>query len=558
VKKSKSRILALMLVIPTLPGCLSLEDKGATEFVGTPVSGEGNFTVELPPPGPALPPPGVAKEPSQPPSEPADLPPEDPLAPEFYFKIDQDADYSDRAYLNMDVATTLPTFMSFKLSANDSCVGGQWESMGDDLKETKVVRDFAPNSLLTYSVTFRDVDGMVTPCYRDSIIHDDRGPSIVFAKYPMGTLEEGATGEISFDVRDISPITSVTCQLNSISKPCLAGANLVNLTEMPSGTYTFQVRATDIHGHTSNESISWNVVNRLRYLTQTVIVKDDRKVDILVVIDNSGSMDYEQKSMASRVRNMLSVLRGFDYRIAVTTTDPRPTFTSGGVRYYGDGDLIPIWGLNNQLWIDSSMNESVAQEALGRTIQRPETGSGSEQGIRSAYRFVEKATAPGQTLNFFRSGANFATLIISDEDESANTDKNDPIKFLELVSSRFSNQKAFSWHSIITRPGDTQCRNTYGAVYGERLAALTDLTGGILGSVCELDYATQVTGIASAIRNLVKVITLSCEPLKTSPIKVTRNGTTYTVPFTVEGVNLKFQQALDPGEYKVEHACLRQ
>lgn len=550
------RILVLMLATLSLTGCLFPEDKGAVEAVATPLPGEGNFTVAPPA---EQPPTNVGnQEPSQPPSQPVVVPPPQPQEPEFFFNIDNGRPYSSQDTLNIFIRTDLPTYFNYKLSANQTCSGGQWELLDETLQTTKLVTNFAKNSLLHYSVIFRDVDGTLSDCMKASIVHDNQGPLILFTKYPVGTLEEGSTGEIIVEVKDISPITSVTCSLNAISKPCLAGTNVVSLTQMPAGTYNFEVKALDIHGFESKSNVTWTVVNRVRYLTHTVNVKDDRKVDILIVIDNSGSMEYEQQSMASRVRNMLAILRGLDYRIAVTTTDPSATRTTNGVRFYGDGDLIPIVGLNGQLWVDSNMNETSAQDLLGRTLQRPETGSGSEQGIRATYRFIEKATAVGQSINFFRDGANFATLVISDEDESANTEKNDPAKLLELISTRFNSQKAYSWHSIVTKPGDTACRNTHGAAYGERYKIITGLTGGILGSVCETDYASQVNGIATEIRNLVKNITLTCEPLSTHPITVTRNGVAFTVPFTVEGVNLKFADTLEPGEYKVNHACLRQ
>lgn len=536
------KLLLLALSISTLPGCfLFPEDKGTVENVGTPVLGEGDFTV--------APPEQVESIPPQPPSA------GDP-AGEFLFSIDDGAPYTHNDQITLFISTTLPTYFYYKVSSNNICDGGVWANLSEDLKAQVVVTNFSKNARNNYSVRFRDVDGTLGECFTASIIHDNEGPDILFTKYPMASLEEGASTEIIVDVKDVSPITSVTCTMNQIVKNCFAGTNTIQLSQLPAGDYTFTVKAADVFGYISTKSVFWTVVNKAKLLTQTVLVKDDRKVDVLVIIDNSGSMAYEQQSMGSRVKNMLSILRGLDYRIAVTTTDPDATRTSAGYVKYGDGDLIPISGQGGKLWIDSAMDETVAQQALSQTLQRPETGSSVEQGIRAAYRFIEKATATGG-IPFFREGANFATLIISDEDESANTEKNDPEKLLQLIASKFDNQKAFSWHSIVTKPGDTDCRSTYGAVWGERYKKITELTGGILGSVCEADYASQVSGIATEIRNLIKNITLTCEPLSISPIKVTRNGVDYTIPYTIEGVNMKFADILEPGEYKIDYACLK-
>lgn len=536
----------------SLSGCLFSEDKGTVE-VGTPVSGEADFTVVTPPgdtntgnndggttPDPDIPPSG--NEGTQ------------TTEPEFTFIINNGAPYTMIDSVQLQFATIFTSFRYMKVSPNDSCTGGTFEPFASE----KTVSDFTKNSNVSYSVIYRDVDGIQTNCFTDSIIHDNKGPDIMFTKYPMQTLEQGQTGEIQFSVTDVSPIAEVKCKLNSIERNCLAGNNLVMLTQMPEGSYTFTVDAKDIHGYASTKSVQWDVVSRAKFLSQNVLIKEDKKVDILIVIDNSGSMAFEQKNMADRVRNMLAILRGFDYRIAVTTTDPNVTKTSNGYKYYGDGELIPIYGQNGALWVESTLDEQIAQNALGRTLQRPETGSGSEQGIRSTYRFVERATTAGGAFShFFRDGANFATLVITDEDESANTDKNDPEKLLALISSKFANQKAYSFHSIITRPDDVACFNGEGASYGHRYKKMSDLTGGVIGSVCEADYAAQVQGVATSIRDLIKQFTLTCAPLPEYPITITKDGVAFTASYTVEGVNLKFNDALTAGNYKIDYACLK-
>jgi hypothetical protein len=286
-------------------------------------------------------------------------------------------------------------------------------------------------------------------------------------------------------------------------------------------------------------------------VAQDVFVDNYKKVDILFVIDNSGSMQYEQQSMAQRTAHFLSVIKGLDYQIGITTTDPWNIAL-------GDGNLIPIKNGNGRFIIDSTQDQVTAQTQLSQTLQRSETGSGSEQGIRAVYRAVEKYSANENTMrSFIRDGAQLAVVLISDEDESDNTVKNDPQNLLKLISSTWNNQKRFSFHSIITRPGDTACRSTYGYSYGERYKIITDLTGGILGNVCEMDYSTQVTGIAEGVRNLLKTLTLQCSPLNGYPITIKKDGVVINPSYTVEGVNLKFSTELDPGKYSLDYTCLK-
>jgi hypothetical protein len=558
MKTTSSLTLRMMLTAVTtlsLQACLVSEDKGTVE-VGTPPGTEADFTVSPPPTGQDT---AGGNSGTGPVLTDPDSPSNDDEGtttnePEFSFSINNGAPYVLIDSVQLQFSTIFSSFNRIKVSNNDNCTGGSFEPYVPTMTAT----NFTRNSRVSYSVIYRDVDGIQTNCFTASIIHDNKGPDILFSKYPLQSIEQGQTGEIQFSVKDVSPIVEVKCKLNSIERACLAGENLVSLTQMPEGSYTFTVDAKDIHGFTSTKSIQWEVVSRARFLSQTVEIKEDKKVDILIVVDNSGSMSFEQNNMASRVRNMLAILRGFDYRIAVTTTDPNTTRKSGGRTFYGDGDLIPIHGQNGALWVDSNLDEQIAQNALGLTLQRPEVGSGSEQGIKATYRFIERATTPGNPLStFFREGANFSTLVISDEDESANTEKNDPEKLLALISSKFNQQKAYSFHSIITKPGDTACFNGEGATYGHRYKKISDLTGGVIGSVCESDYAAQVQGISTSIRDLIKQFTLTCSPLPEFPITIKKNGVTYSGNYTIEGVNLKFTEALPAGQYKIDYACLK-
>jgi len=75
--------------------------------------------------------------------------------------------------------------------------------------------------------------------------------------------------------------------------------------------------------------------------------------------------------------------------------------------------------------------------------------------------------------------------------------------------------------------------------------------------VCEQDYSQQVIGIANGIRNLLKTLTLECEPVIARGISITKDGAPFSVSYSVEGVNLKFVDELSEGQYAVSYACLK-
>jgi hypothetical protein len=469
-----------------------------------------------------------------------------------YIVINKGAALTGSRTLNVDLGSEF--YANFvKVSESSDCSGGSWVDFTGN-EGSQVVVSSKTNQSVPLSAQFKDVDGRTSACVSSSIVIDEAGPSIVFAKYPSTTVEEGSDVEIVFTVTDDGAgVASVTCEFAGVAKTCAAGTNTVKIPKMVAGTYTLSVSAVDKLSHASGKSITFQVSSLYKNMVQNVGVTSSKKVDILIVIDNSGSMEYEQKNMASRVKNLLSVIKGLDWQIAVTTTDPRDITL-------GDGRLVQLTGKKGQYILTSAMSDADAQTTLGATLQRTETGSGSEQGIYVTYRAIERSlAASGGNVNFIRPDAQLATLVISDEDESANTAKNDPQGLLNFISSTYKGQKAFSFHSIITRPGDTACKNTNGYSYGYRYEQISKLTGGVIGDVCAADYAAQVQGIAEGVRKTLKTITLSCTPVVDAMRSVTvlKDGQPYTAKNSVQGLNLVFDDMLPEGQYQVYYSCVK-
>lgn len=462
------------------------------------------------------------------------------------FLINKGAAYTQSLSVELTLLSLAPNKMAISMGTN--CQSTTWITYTDKL----VVQLPNENQSNTVSVQFQDWEGGISNCFRRSIIHDNKGPEILVQTYPVSILAPGSNAEIAFMIRDDRPeLVQSKCTLNSISKSCLYGMNKVSLSNLAEGSYTFSIEALDHLGNKSQASVTWSVLSSYKLVTQSFKVDNYKKVDVLFVIDNSGSMEYEQSSMAQRTSNFLSVLKGLDYQIAITTTDPKS-------KTYGDGHLVTMTGAPQIKILDSSMEFNSAQQLLSSTLHRDEEGSGDEQGIRAVYRAIERYNSGESTFrSFFRNDAQFSVVLISDEDESDNTDKNDPEKLLSLINSTWNGQKRFNFNSIITRPDDCACRSTYGAAYGERYKMLSDLTGGIVGDVCASDYAQQAAGVADQIRGLLKTLTLSCAPTSANEIAIKKDGVSLSLKFKIEGLNLKFDKELDPGSYQVSYKCLK-
>lgn len=521
-----------------LTGCLS--DGGTTEepSVGTPTTTPPDFEVE----GPGGEQGGLdtGDEGTQ-----IEHPPV-VVNPNMDFIINNGESHTKQTELMLTMFAPGNTF-DMKIGSSANCTDGQWERYLD-----QTVRPIAgENALTTVSVQFRSDERVESDCMVKSIYHDSLGPQILVKRFPSSSIEEGTAPEIEYEVTDPAGLGAVNCSLNGVSKACSGGNQTVKFTPLPEGDYSFVVTAKDSLGNETSATVEWSVVSTTKKLNQYITVNDYKKVDILINIDNSGSMEYEQKNMAQRVSRFIEILRGLDYQIAVTTTDPRDVTL-------GDGRLIPLYGTNGEYILNSSVPEDVAQYRLGMTLQRPETGGASEQAIFTSTRVIERSLSGSSAhRSFIRDGAQLAVVVISDEDESASEAKNNPENLTKLIHDSFGGQKTFTWHSIITRPGDTQCKSTYGATYGQRYADFSTLTGGLIGSVCEADYGNQVSDIANGIRNMLKTLTLQCKPLAQFPIEVFKDGQPYAGNFTVSGINLNFSSELQPGSYEVEYRCLK-
>jgi hypothetical protein len=438
----------------------------------------------------------------------------------------------------------------FRLTENTDCSGGEWISYNDAVA-------FTPKSagVVNLSVKFQDWDNMLSDCYTKQIIVDQKGPDIVFNKYPSAAVEEGSDVEIIYTLTDsFSKIKIVSCEFSGISKACPSPTGVVKFPAMAEGEYKFKVSAIDELDNYSEKEITFKVTALYKNLVKSMRVIQNQKVDILFVIDNSGSMEYEQKSMASRVRNFLDVVHGLDWQIGITTTDPRNSVN------WGDGQLVALKGLKNKFILNSAMSESESRSILSNTLQRGETGSGLEQGILATYRMLERSqVSTSINAQLIREGAHFAVVLISDEDESANELRNDPNNLVKFIQETYKEQKNFSFHSIIARPGDKACLSSHGAREGIRFETMAKLTGGMVGDVCATDYAEQMKGVAEGVRRTLKSITLSCEPVinEKKVISITKDGQIFTNKFSLQGLNLIFENDLPQGEFEIKYTCLK-
>lgn len=398
-------------------------------------------------------------------------------------------------------------------------------------------------------------------------------------------------------------IVSVVCTLNGVAVAC---DPTDRITIPPSATgvgpNTFTVVATDTTGQTSQETVTWTVYNAIVPATKVINVTSTAdQVDIIINVDNSGSMEYEQTQMANKVANFMAPFAGLDYHIAVTTTSPIGDSTTwhSGLDYV-DGKFVELEPGNHcirssektlaqaQALISANVRRDLyLRDAAGNPVVNPNTGfarpegNGWERGIFTTYRSFERAVSAGSNANCLRAGVPKHVILISDERETlkeefgtllsngtivttfgndlADQNKSDGGNLRTLVSNIFGASTTFKFHSIIVDP-DTdegrQCLNSYGAKFGYEYAQLSKDTGGYIGSVCAADYSTQLGAIGQIISDSALSYQLDC-------VAVPNNGNYGSVSggsvpaHTFNGDKVEFATLPGTGTYTVNYWCFQ-
>jgi hypothetical protein len=180
----------------------------------------------------------------------------------------------------------------------------------------------------------------------------------------------------------------------------------------------------------SNDHFAINVPRQCDVFRQVSV----RKVDILWVIDSSGSMAPKQDRLAANIKTFVDQLVNanppIDFHIAVITTDTDDPLTRGELRTWTlsgfTGNYISCQPLltggvqcNTQVnGSDAGTASAVAAfDQLGRVGIN---GSAQERGLYAAYlALTNPVNISGATEKFVRPDAALYVVFVSDEDDSS-------------------------------------------------------------------------------------------------------------------------------------------
>jgi hypothetical protein len=245
-------------------------------------------------------------------------------------------------------------------------------------------------------------------------------------------------------------------------------------------------------------------------------------IDVLWVIDNSGSMAPRQENIAKNFQAFMDVFQksGINYRLAVTTTDI----------FKEDGQLVG----NPKVVTPTTPNVA---STFANNVRVGINGSPYEAGLEAAWRAVEVQREKNAPKLAARSTCKAACNKATDPAVCAqNCDKTNAIDFLRpeaylyLVfvtdeEDRSPQDVRFYWRSFETAMGigndgtvttaaimGDVPSNGCGATPGTRYKALSDLTGGEVGSICDANFSATLRKLATNAVGLKRKFALGDVP----------------------------------------------
>jgi hypothetical protein len=265
------------------------------------------------------------------------------------------------------------------------------------------------------------------------------------------------------------------------------------------------------------------------------------KMDVLFVIDDSGSMAEEQTNLATNFPLFVDVLEAYrtetgeplDYRLGVTTTGtdvtirlsfpPEFMFPPMDIMESGpEGALLTGSGCGmSRPWIERSDGDVASKFAC--VAQVGTSGSGIEMPLWAVELALTERVADGSNAGFLREDALLAVVILSDENDCSRTD--DPIEM--MLADPFSGGGAAAadecdpsnpmiepvprflgvldtvtgdrgrWAAaVIAGPGPGTCSSEFGdAIEATRLKDFVTMAGenAVFSSICDGDLSSSLT-----------------------------------------------------------------
>lgn len=178
----------------------------------------------------------------------------------------------------------------------------------------------------------------------------------------------------------------------------------------------------------ATDNFAVNVPRQCDTFTQLSV----RKVDILWVVDSSGSMGPKQQRLAANfqgfINQLVSAMPPIDFHIAVTTTDTDDPATRGRLRPWTlaalrDDFISCAPDMQGTVTCNTGGSTLTAEMAFNQMAQVGTSGSPQERGLFAAYLALTNPIniSTEAVVRFVRPEAALYVVFVSDEDDASCT-----------------------------------------------------------------------------------------------------------------------------------------
>ena len=223
------------------------------------------------------------------------------------------------------------------------------------------------------------------------------------------------------------------------------------------------------------------------------------EVDILFVVDNSGSMRTNQTNLTNNIESFMNVfiLSGIDYHIGFITTD----------------SAISVGGVIDDTAIDPVGDVQGIIDGIGTR------GSAHEKGIHYAYEALQTGSDFGPGSAFWRNDAKLIVIFVSDEDDHSTTT---PTTFYTYITALKGGADYVTAHAVAgDYPGG--CSTNGGAEEAHLYHTVVSYLHGTFLSICADDWGTPLE-------------TLANESILKTSFTLTKQAVEETIHIEVDGV----------------------
>lgn len=242
------------------------------------------------------------------------------------------------------------------------------------------------------------------------------------------------------------------------------------------------------------------------------------KIDVLWIVDNSGSMAPRQENLAKNFGAFIQEFtkNSIDYRIAITTTD---IFKEAG-RFVGNPKILTpttanvstAFATNIKVGTNGSPYEvgleaaklslDLQQQANDAAVMQCQAACPAMNNAQCKANCVANASFP-----FLRKDAYLYLIFVTDEEDRSSQDVRFFYRYFETVKGVGNDGMVTTAAIMGDVPG-----NACGATPGTRYKALSDLTGGEVGSICDANFSVTLGKLARNAVGLKRKFALQVKP----------------------------------------------